>query len=72
MVAFFSPLLPLAKLLRVPLLDFDAYAESRDSGPTGEAFIPPVVAFFRANYASAAAAAAATAAGGVPLLRLEQ
>ena len=45
MVTFLSPLLPLARLLGVPVLDFDKYQTSRDSKATGEVVIPLIVDF---------------------------
>ena len=49
MVKFLSPFLPLARLLGIPLLDFDAYQLSGDAAPTARAVTPAVVSFFRAN-----------------------
>lgn len=49
MVDYLSPLLPLAKGLGVPLLDFDKYAASRDSVVTGERTIPIIARFFESS-----------------------
>ena len=46
MVSYLSPLLPVAKLLGVPLLDFDTYSTTRDSDATAAKFIPLVESFF--------------------------
>ena len=45
MVEVLSPLLPVARVLGVPLLDFDVYAESRDSDEVAEAMVPAVVSW---------------------------
>ena len=47
MLQFLSPLLPLAKSLRVPLLNFDIYSESMDSDECAEEMIPRITSFFR-------------------------
>ena len=39
----------LARLLGIPLLDFDAYQLSGDAAPTARAVTPAVLSFFRAN-----------------------
>ena len=49
MVNFLSPFLPLARLLGIPLLDFDAYQLSGDSAQTAKAVTPAIVAFFEKN-----------------------
>ena len=49
MVDFLSPLLPLARFLGVPLLDFDVYASTKDSDDTAEIVIPEIVDFFKRN-----------------------
>jgi hypothetical protein len=49
MVSFLSPLLPLARLLGVPVLDFDVYQETRDSEQTASMVLPPIVQFFKAR-----------------------
>mmetsp|Transcript_8497 Transcript_8497/g.21211 ORF Transcript_8497/g.21211 Transcript_8497/m.21211 type:complete len:403 (+) Transcript_8497:32-1240(+) len=46
LVTFLSPLLPVARILDVPVLDFDKYQEARDSRETAKAFIPVVLSFF--------------------------
>eukprot|EP00614_Pseudopedinella_elastica_P033045 CAMPEP_0172633594 /NCGR_PEP_ID=MMETSP1068-20121228/190215_1 /TAXON_ID=35684 /ORGANISM="Pseudopedinella elastica, Strain CCMP716" /LENGTH=407 /DNA_ID=CAMNT_0013445329 /DNA_START=55 /DNA_END=1278 /DNA_ORIENTATION=- len=50
MVKFLSPLLPLARILGVPLLDFDVYALTRDSERTAE-YVSPVLGKFFINNA---------------------
>ena len=47
MVGFLSPLLPVARLLKIPVLDFDRYQASRDSGVTGDVVIPLVVEYLK-------------------------
>lgn len=47
MISFLSPLLPLASLLSIPVLDFDKYKISRDSKATGEVVIPLVVSYLK-------------------------
>jgi pimeloyl-ACP methyl ester carboxylesterase len=47
MVEFLSPLLPLARALGIPLLDFDKYQLSRDGKATGEVVIPLVVDYMK-------------------------
>ena len=42
MIGFLSPLLPVAKLLNIPVLDFDRYQESRDSKATAAAVFPVI------------------------------
>mmetsp|Transcript_29564 Transcript_29564/g.74366 ORF Transcript_29564/g.74366 Transcript_29564/m.74366 type:complete len:420 (-) Transcript_29564:96-1355(-) len=49
LVGFLSPLLPVARVLSVPVLDFDKYQEARDSRQTGEVLVPLVTGFFEAN-----------------------
>eukprot|EP00929_Paragymnodinium_shiwhaense_P098271 TRINITY_DN59773_c0_g1_i1.p1 TRINITY_DN59773_c0_g1~~TRINITY_DN59773_c0_g1_i1.p1 ORF type:complete len:435 (+),score=108.59 TRINITY_DN59773_c0_g1_i1:100-1404(+) len=49
MVDFLSPLLPLARLLGVPVLDFDVYQENPDSEPTAAMVIPAVTRFFESR-----------------------
>jgi len=49
MVDFLSPLLPLARRLRVPLLDFDKYAENPRSKECLSAIEDDVVSFFEKN-----------------------
>ena len=48
MLNFLSPLLPVTKLLGIPVLDFDKYATSRDSIPTG-AILKPLITTFLNN-----------------------
>lgn len=47
MVDFLSPLLPLARALGIPVLDFDKYQLSRDSAATGEVVIPLIVDYLK-------------------------
>ncbi|KAL7543182.1 hypothetical protein ACHAXR_012468 [Thalassiosira sp. AJA248-18] len=47
MVEFLSPLLPLARILGIPVLDFDKYQMSRDSKATGDVVIPLVVDYLK-------------------------
>jgi hypothetical protein len=47
MIDLLSPLLPVAQALSIPVLDFDRYQLSRDSGPTAEAVHPLVVAYLK-------------------------
>ena len=49
MISFLSPLLPVAQLLGIPVLDFDRYQVSRDSAATGEVVIPLVVDYLKQN-----------------------
>lgn len=45
MLSFLSPLLPLAQVMSIPVLDFDKYQVSRDSKPTA-AIIKPLISDF--------------------------
>jgi pimeloyl-ACP methyl ester carboxylesterase len=47
MIDLLSPLLPLAKALSIPVLDFDRYQMSRDSLETGLAYHPVVIAYLK-------------------------
>jgi len=47
MVDFLSPLLPVARFLDIPVLDFDKYQLVRDSDATGEVVRPLVVDYLR-------------------------
>jgi len=49
LLSYLSPLLPLARALKTPLLDFDVYSLTRDSAATAAVFVPAVSAFFRSN-----------------------
>jgi len=49
LVNFLSPLLPVARVLSVPVLDFDKYQEARDSRQTGDVVVPLVSGFFESN-----------------------
>ena len=59
MTDYLSPFIPLAKLLRLPTLDFATYATRRDAAPTAAATHGAVVAFFEGGRAAAAAPAPA-------------
>mmetsp|Transcript_18808 Transcript_18808/g.52534 ORF Transcript_18808/g.52534 Transcript_18808/m.52534 type:complete len:490 (-) Transcript_18808:186-1655(-) len=48
MLSFLSPLLPVTKALNIPVLDFDKYASSRDSVPTGKVLKPLISSFLMA------------------------
>ncbi|GMH85819.1 hypothetical protein TrVE_jg1732 [Triparma verrucosa] len=50
MVEFLSPLLPIAKSLKIPLLDFDVYSDVKDSNECAEETIPVVVKFFSDSF----------------------
>jgi hypothetical protein len=43
MVDVLGPLLPLARALDVPLLDFDVYQQTRDSDEVAAVLVPAVV-----------------------------
>jgi hypothetical protein len=47
MIDLLAPLLPLAQVMKIPVLDFDKYKESRDSKQTGDVFIPVVTAYLK-------------------------
>jgi hypothetical protein len=47
MIQLLSPLLPLAQALKIPVLDFDRYKESRDSRQTAEIVIPLVTNYLK-------------------------
>lgn len=47
MVDFLSPLLPVAKALNIPVLDFDKYQESRDSQAVAEIVIPTIRSYLK-------------------------
>jgi len=49
LVKVLSPLLPLAKLLKLPVLDFDVYVERKDARQTAAAVRPSIVKFFLAQ-----------------------
>ncbi|KAK3287682.1 hypothetical protein CYMTET_4818 [Cymbomonas tetramitiformis] len=49
MVTLLSPLLPLARVLDVPLLDFDVYADTRDSDDCAKLVLPTLSQFFTRN-----------------------
>ena len=49
MIDFLSPLLPVATLLGVPVLDFDRYKESRDAELTAGRVVPVVTEFLCQN-----------------------
>jgi pimeloyl-ACP methyl ester carboxylesterase len=45
MIDLLSPLLPVAQAFKIPVLDFDAYQQSRDSAPTARIVHPLVVQY---------------------------
>ena len=47
MVDFLSPLLPVARGLKIPVLDFDKYQLSRDSKACGDVVVPLVVGYLK-------------------------
>lgn len=47
MIDFLSPLLPVAQALSIPVLDFDKYKISQDSGKTAQVVIPLVVSYLK-------------------------
>jgi len=47
MVDFLSPLLPVARGLKIPVLDFDKYQLSRDSRACGDLVVPLVVGYLK-------------------------
>lgn len=49
MVDFLSPLLPIARTLKVPLLDFDKYAEIPKSEECRVAIEGDIIEFFKDN-----------------------
>ena len=49
MTEFLAPLIPIAKKLGIPMLDFDVYDENRDSVECASETVPVVVQFFRDN-----------------------
>ena len=49
MVDFLSPLLPVARGLKIPVLDFDKYQLSRDSRAFGDVLTPLVVGYLKQN-----------------------
>jgi len=49
MLGVLAPLIPIARILGVRMLDFDVYTKNRDSAATAALFVPAVVAFFVAN-----------------------
>ena len=49
MVDFLSPLLPVARALQIPVLDFDKYQLSRDSRSCGDVVVPLVVGYLKQN-----------------------
>ena len=49
LVRVLSPLLPLARFLKLPVLDFDVYTERLDARQTAAAVRPSIVSFFMAN-----------------------
>jgi len=49
LVNYLSPLLPLARFLRLPVLDFGVYKDRRDSQSCVDAYHSTVVDFFMSN-----------------------
>jgi len=49
MIDLLSPLLPLAQALKIPVLDFDKYKQSKDSKQTADIVIPLVTSFLKQN-----------------------
>ena len=49
MIDLLSPFLPLAKLLRLFLLDFDLYIEQRDGEKVADSIFPVALEFFERN-----------------------
>ena len=49
MIEFLSPLLPVAQVLGIPVLDFDKYKISQDSQPTANVVIPLVTSYLKQN-----------------------
>ena len=49
MVQFLSPLLPVARAMDIPVLDFDKYAKVRDSRQTAELVVPLVSRYLKQN-----------------------
>ena len=47
MIEFLSPLLPVARMFDIPVLDFDRYQESRDSKVTAEVVLPIVLRYLQ-------------------------
>ena len=47
MIELLSPLLPIAQALKIPVLDFDKYKESRDSRQTAKVVIPLVISYLK-------------------------
>ncbi|CAE8621561.1 unnamed protein product [Polarella glacialis] len=52
LVTLLLPLLPVARGLNIPVLDFDVYLFQRDSEETGKAWMPSVAAFFERHLPS--------------------
>lgn len=50
---YLSPLLPLTRAMKMPVLDFDVYCDAPDSASTGDAYRPAVLEFFARNRAAA-------------------
>ena len=51
MISLLSPLLPVARVLEVPVLDFDTYLELQDSEEVAAATLPLIEDFFCKNAA---------------------
>ena len=46
LVSFLSPLLPLSRMLRLFILDFDVYQKERDAAKTARMLVPSLLRFF--------------------------
>lgn len=51
MIEFLSPLLPIAKALDIPVLDFDRYQDSRDSKATADVVHPIILQYLKQEMA---------------------
>ena len=49
MIDLLSPLLPIAQMLSIPVLDFDKYQISRDSKKTADVLVPLVTLYLKQN-----------------------
>ena len=49
LVSFLSPLLPLSRMLRLFILDFDVYQKERDAAKTARMLVPSLLRFFSAH-----------------------
>ena len=51
MISLLSPLLPVARALKVPVLDFDTYLRLQDSEEVASEMLPLIEDFFSTNAA---------------------